>query len=67
MSVSVVTGRWGPCCSVDPRGITRTPPDLADAARSGHADVDRSIITVGRSDGADRSDRSDRSDRPPST
>ena len=24
MSVSVVTGRWGPCCSVEPSGISRS-------------------------------------------
>ncbi len=29
MSVSVVSGRWGPCCSVAPTGTTRTAPPAA--------------------------------------
>lgn len=34
MVVSVVTGRWGPCCSVAPIGTRATPPPSATRAIS---------------------------------
>src|SRR4051812_25488969 len=46
MSVSVDSGRWGPCCSVEPTGTTRT--SAPERARSGE-ETSASASTAARS------------------
>ena len=50
MSVSVVSGRWGPCCSVEPTGMRSVRPDPARRATSGQVNPSSrfTVPTLGR-------------------